>query len=476
MVALPVTSSMGAQGRNTAFQGPMDAEVTNDGVTIARIIHPEDPFENLGAEMMKQSAEQTNREVGDGTSGSIALSDALTDEMVDVPNPMQIRRELNADKDVLVAKLKEIAVSCETREQLLDVARTSVEDESIAEIVVDSVMKAGEYGAVVVQEGVGYTIEKEEVQGYWWEQGYVSPYMLTTDRGECVLEDVPIILTDRNISLNTEILPLLEDLFKNGATQLFIVADNVEGAALSTLIKNKANGKFVSVAVRRPGTIEELEDIAVMTGATTVTKQKGGGDISRLHIGTAKKIVVTRDRAIVIGEDTEKVQNRIKEIEAELKENPDDELLKRRMGMLANGMVNLSVGAKTETERSYLVRKVQDAVLACLAALKEGIVPGGGVTLASLAQFAQNDILRQALLYPRKCILKNAGLPENDGSEYNVRTGKKVKDHFKEGIIDPAKVIRCEIENAISLAGAFVTIENLVVVTPESRREPAEQS
>lgn len=472
-VAQPVVSSMGAQGRNTAFQGPMNVEVTNDGVTIARIIEPEDDFEAVGAEMLKQAAEQTNREAGDGTSSSIALAHAIiTEGMEDSRSPMEIRRELNDDKKILNEKLKEMSVSCETKEQLMDIARISVEDEAIAKTVVDSVVKAGKYGSIIVDEGVGYVTEKEEVQGYSWEKGYVSPYMITNERGEAVLENPLVLLTDRAMNLNREMIGILTELHSAGHTSVLIVADNVEGELLQTLIINKQKGKLTCIVVKRPSSIEELEDIATLTGATAVTKDKGIKDFASSHLGSAKRVVVSRDKTIIISDESKEVSARVEQLAEEIKNDKDDEVLKRRMGMLASGMVYLRIGAKTETERSYLKRKVDDAVLACIAAQEEGVVPGGGTTLVALAEFVKSPILMKALHAPRYAILKNADLPTDDGKDYNVRTGKVVKNHFKEGIVDPAKVVRCEFENAISLAGTFLTVESVVVGIPESQRAP----
>lgn len=469
-VARPVISSMGAQGRNTAFQGPMGAEVTNDGVTIARLITPDDDFEAVGAEMLKQAAEQTNLEAGDGTSTSIALAHAImTEGMLVTGSPMEIRRQLNSDKEVLVEKLREMSVPCETEEQLMDVARISVEDEAIAKTVVESVLKAGTYGAVIVDEGVGYSIEKEEVQGYSWDKGYISPYMVNTMRGEAVLNDAAVLLTDRSMNTNRELIGFITELHGSGVKSLLIIADNIEGELLQTLILNSQNARLTTVVVKRPGTIEELEDIALLTGAIAVTKDKGIKDILKAHAGFVSRVVVSRDKTVLIGEKSTGVENRIQELAAEIENDKDNDLLKRRMGMLADGMVHLRIGAKTETERSYLKRKVDDAVLACIAAKEEGIVPGGGTTLAALAEFAESPILKKALGAPRSAILNNADINDN-GKDYNVRTGEVVKNHFKEGIIDPTKVVRCEIENAISLAGTFLTVENVVVVIPESQQ------
>lgn len=467
LVAFPVANSMGAQGRNTAFNGPMGAEVTNDGVTIARLINPSDPHQKIGAEMLKQTAEQTNSEAGDGTSGSIVFAHSLvTEGFSDERTSMTIRRELNAEKEVLVAELKKLSKPVENNEQLLDVAKISVEDEKIAQVVVDAVVKADKYGAVIVEEGMGYSIEMESAQGYYWPKGYVSPYMATTERGEAFLENAAIILTDRHMTSNKELVGILGELKQTGATSVLIVADNVEGELLQTLIINKMKAILTCVVVKRPGSIEELEDIAILTDAIAVTKDKGVKEITMPYCGTAQRVVVSKDKTIIIGKDSDRLKQRIESIAAELKDNKDDELLKKRMGMLASGIVHLRVGAKTETERTYLKRKVDDAVLACIAAQEEGIVPGGGATLAKLAEFVTSPILKKALLAPRHWILTNAEI-EDDGKDYNVVTGKLVKDHFKEGIIDPTKVIRCEIENGISLGGAVLTIENLTAVIPE---------
>lgn len=478
-VAKPVISSMGAKGRNTAFQGPFSAEVTNDGVTIARIIEPEDAFESIGASMLKQVGEQTNSEAGDGTSTSIALAHAIIEVgMTDSRNPMEIRRELNEDRELLVAELKLIAVPCETREQLMDVARISVEDEAIANIVVDSVMEAGKYGSVIVDDGVGYDIQKESMPGYRWDSGYVSPYMMTNEKGEAVLENVPIIITDLNLSLPNEIIPLMESLATdptNPTRKVFIVCTNMEGSALNTAIANKQKGQFTVIASKRPATSEEMEDLAALTGATVVSKENGLSKIERHHVGTADRIIVTKDKSIVIVEDREAANRRIEQLKEGIDEHNNNDSIKRRMGMLASGMVRLQVGAKTETERSYLKRKIDDAVLATIAAQEEGTVPGGGTTLSLLALKAKSPIMRAALMRPRDYILQNAGLPIDDGKDYNVLTGDVITDHVKEGIIDPAKVVRCEIENSISLASTLLTIENVVVGKPESQTTTAQQ-
>lgn len=463
----PVAATLGAKGRNSVYWDFGSAVVTNDGVTIARKINPEDSFEALGADLIRQASEKTNEEAGDGTSTTAILAHAIVEgglaEMESGANPMVIRKELEKAKDEVVALLKESSKPIKNDDELFSVAKISVEDDKIAKIVSEAVKKAGSHGAVIVEEGAGYDIEKEEAQGYFWDKGYFSPYMVTNpERMEARLEDTAVILTDKHMNLNRELVGILNTLMKEGCTSALVVADKVEGELLGTLITNKMKGVFTTVAVQRPGTMEELEDIAAITGATVVSKDKGIKDFQAYHVGRAKKVVVKKDKITVIGDESDALTKRIEELESEVKEKKVDELTKTRLAKLANGIVMLRVGAKTEAERKYLKLKVDDAVGACKAAIEEGVVAGGGVSLYEIAGKIENKILAKALKKPYEKILENAGI-ESDGKYYDVLNGKVVKDMIKEGIIDPAKVERVSVENAVSLAGIFLTTESATI-------------
>lgn len=468
-VAIPVGKTIGAAGRNSTYRDYGEPIVTNDGISIARRINPQDKFERMGADMIKQASERTNSDAGDGTSGTIVLGHALVVEGLNEvnhtgKNAMEVKRELiNAGKEA-VEELKKMAVPVTTDEDILNIAKISVEDESVAKIVTDAVKKAGKNGAVIVEESAGYNIEKEEVQGYFWNQGYVSPYMATNERGEAILEDVPVIITDKYMNLNKDILGTINSLISTGVKSALIIADKVEGELLQSMIVNKLKGIFTIIAVKRPATIDELEDIAALVGGTAVTKDKGIKDIMLTHIGKAKKVIVKKDSTTIIGSDSDKLQSRILELEVELgkPENRTNDSIIERLAKLASGIVMLRVGAKTEAERKYLKLKVDDAVSACRAAMEEGIVEGAGVTLKKLAEKSTNPIFKKALIKPFEKILENAGI-KNDGNIYNVLTQEKVTDLFKAGIIDPKKVVRNIIENAVSFASIFLTVESVIV-------------
>ncbi len=486
-VALPVGLTIGAAGRNAAYREFGMPVITNDGISVARGINPQDKFERIGADLIKQASEQTNSEAGDGTTGTVVVAHAVIEQGIEAVgkgmNPMELRRELDEAKVKAVSILKEISIPIKNDKDIFDIAKISVEDENVAQIVVDSVKDAGSKGAVIVEDSVGYTIEKEKLSGYFWEKGYVSPYMTTNERGEAVLENVPVIVTDKYLNLNRELVPVIDALMKhpNKYRACLVIADKVEGELLQTLIINRTqiakdgSPVFITVAVCRPGSLEELEDIAAMTGATAVTKDKGIREIGLEHIGMVKKVVVRKNNTVIINDESKRVKERIAQVEEALKDDKDNELLKERIAKLAGGVVMLRVGAKTEAERKYLRLKIDDAVSACRSAIEEGTVNGGGVALTEIASKIVDldtkgaKILREAMMKPYEKILENAGI-KNDGNMYNVLTGKPVKDMRKAGIIDPTKVIRCEIENAVSLAGIFLTLESVTCEFEEEKK------
>lgn len=472
-VYAPVAVTMGAKGRNAVFRQYGRPKSTNDGISIAREIKPYDEFERIGADMIKESAEETVRQAGDGTTGSIVVNYTLIDDgmkLVEVgKDPMQLRAELEVAKDEVVKKIKEMAIPVKNRQDILNVARVSVEDEEMAQMVADAVEKAGKHGAVIVEEGAGYGLEMEEVKGYHWDRGYVSPYMITNaEKDEAVLEDCLVIVTDRYMNLNKDLMQTLNECLVQGAKSALIICDRMEGELLQSLIVNKIKSVLTTVVVTKPSTLDELEDIATLVNATAVTKDKGIKQITFAHTGKAKRVIVGKERTTIIGEDSPGLLDRVKLLQNAVKEEKDDikkEALITRLAKLSDGMVMIRVGAKTEAERSYKKDKLDDAVCAAKAATEEGIVDGGGIAFTAVASQMSVEtigaqLLQRALRAPYETILKNAGIPI-DGKFHNVKTGKVVKDMMKEGIIDPAKVSRCIVENSVSLAGIFLTLESV---------------
>lgn len=464
-----VAPTIGASGRNAVYNDLIPT-ITNDGVSIARRIHPRDEIERLGANMIKQTAEETNKEAGDGTTTSIVLAHALIEEglkEIENKNPMTVRRELEAEKDNIIALIKDSARKVSTQEEIYNVAKISVEDDKLAKIISETVKEAGENGTIIVEEGDGYDIEKDVVQGYFWDRGYVSPYFVTNEKMECVLEDVTVLVTDRYMNRNNEILQAVNELHSKGAKSFLIICEKMEGELLQTLITNHLKGILKLCVVVRPPSDQELEDVAEVTTGTAITREKGIRAIKAEHAGKAKKVIVTRSRTIIVSDDTFSTNKfRVDGLKKELEKEKDDKnqkLIKERISKMSEGMHVLRVGARTETERKYLALKVEDAVNAVISARDEGIVKGGGVALYEISHKVDNPILKKALQRPRLQILENAGLPLDELEEgfdgYNVLTGEKVKDMFDEGIIDPARVERCVVENAISLAATVLTLE-----------------
>jgi len=484
-----VAHTMGARGRNAIFKKWGMPIVTNDGISIAREIMPEDPYEYLGAEAVKQASEKTNEDAGDGTTGTIVLATHMIrngmkkiDEGI---NPMVLRGQMEKAKDKLVEEVKKRAVPVR---DLKEVAMISVEDEKLATLVSDVVKEVGVDGSIIVQESPGSDVRFELVKGYTWNRGFVSPYMVTNTKGEAVLTDAAVIVTDKYISLNTDIVPVIVKLVEQGCKNVFIVCDNFEGEILQTAIVNKQNGVVNIVAVQKPETTQELEDLATLTKAVAITKEKGIKEITVEHVGKTEKVIVNKDRTVLVGlpETKEAVEARIAEvreqIEAEDQEKYGDiEVLKKRLSRLAGGIATIKVGGLTEAEQGYVKLKVDDAVGACVSALEEGIVAGGGTTLRDLRFLLDASVPGEAVIYdalakPYLQILANAGFDIDNlpsGVNYNVFTGEVINDMVEAGIVDPAKVIRCEIENAVSIAKTLLTTECAIVELPQESEKKA---
>lgn len=478
-----VAPTLGAKGRNAVYKQYGAPIVTNDGVSIARQVLPEDPGEYLGAEMIKQAGERQNEEAGDGTTTVTVVAHALIEEglkaLEEGENPMVLRKQLDEAKDEALEILKGMSTPVEN---ILDVARISVEDEKLAQLVADVVTKAGPHGSIIVEEGHGFATEVDEVKGYWFERGYVSPYMITNERGEAILENCAVIVTDRYLNLNKDLVTVLNDVIQSGVNSVLVIADNVEGELLQTLIQNKLQGRLTTVAVKRPASVEELEDIATLVRGTAVTKDKGINQIAIQHVGKAKKVIVKRDQTIIVGEEGPELTQRIADLEQEIKDTKEKygiiEQKKVRLARLTSGLSVVRVGAKTDAERGYLKLKIDDAVGACRAAVEEGIVPGGGTTLLDISwNLTQGTtgaaLLTYALRTPYQQILENAGMEEKEG-KFNILTGEAVDDMVKAGIVDPTKVARCVIENAVSFAKTFLTIETVLAEVPKEEKPSAQ--
>ena len=508
-LAKAVIVTLGPRGRNVVLDKGFGApEITNDGVTIAKEIEFEEKFENMGAEIVKEVASKTNDTAGDGTTTATLLAWALAKEgfknVAAGANPLELKAGIEKGKKVVVEELKKIAKKIHTKEELAQVATISAEDKEMGKLIADVFDEVGKDGVVTVEESKTAVLEKPElVEGMEFDQGYISPYMITNpDRMEAVIEDPYILITDKKISSLQEILPLLERMSSQGLRDLVIIAEEVEGEALATLILNKLKGTFRSLAVKAPGYGERrkemLKDIAILTGGQVISEEVGLKleNVQVNQLGRARKIVSSKDKTTIIeGKGKKKdIQARIEQIKKEIEMTEsefDKEKLQERLAKLSGGVAVIKVGAPTEIEQKQRQQKIEDAVAATRAALEEGIVPGGGVALLGCQKALKNvevkgdekiglQILEKVLETPLRQIAKNAGV--DDGvvvQKVKEKVGNfgfnakelKYEDLMKEGIIDPAKVTRCALENAVSAAGMLLTTECAVTEKPEKKEK-----
>lgn len=515
ILANTVKMTLGPKGRNVilgkSFGSP---QITNDGVTIAKEIELEDKFENIGAELMKEAASKTNDVVGDGTTTSVVLAQAIIDKGLKYTtlglNPVGLRSGLEfwAGKVVEALKSDKISRPVKSTEETKHVATISSESPELGAIVAEAIEKVGKDGAVTVEESQGTGIEKEVVEGMQFDRGYVSPYMVTNaERMEAVIDDPLILITDKKISSIQDMVPLLEKILKTGKKEIVIIAEDVEGDALATLVVNRLRGGINVLAVKAPGfgdrRKEMLADIAVLTGATVISEEVGlkldKADFEML--GKAHRIVADKDNTTLIGGKgkKEEIEKRIKQIRAQIDKATseyDKEKLQERLAKLSGGVAVIRVGAATETEMKYIKLKIEDAVAATKAALEEGIVAGGGsaliqaaVSLESHAKHpdatreleAAREILMSALEEPLRQIVFNAGkedgavianyIKNGEYDGYDALKGVLVKDMFAAGIIDPRKVVRSALQNAVSIAAMFLTTEAAVAELPEKKEK-----
>lgn len=506
-LANAVKITIGPKGRNVVLDKKYGAPlITNDGVTIAKEIELPDAFENMGAQLIKEVSVKTNDIAGDGTTTACVLAQAIVREglknVAAGANPMILKRGIARATEAVVESLKEISKPIESKQSIAQVASISAGDESVGELISEAMEKVGKDGVITVDEAKTMKTELSVVEGMQFDRGYASPYMVTnTEKMEAVLDDPVILITDKKISNIQEILPLLEQVLKN-SLKLLIIAEDIEGDALSTIILNKLKGVFNVVAVKAPGFGDRrkamLEDIAILTGGTVITSDLGFElkDANLAHLGRAKSIRVDKDNTTIVGGAgaQENIQGRVNSIKAQIAETTSDydkEKLQERLAKLAGGVAVINVGAATEVEMKEKKLRIDDALAATRAAVEEGIIPGGGVALLScvdkvksLVETMEGDekvggmSVLKALEEPIKQIAYNAGI---DGAVIvnNIMTAKKgiaygfnalkneYCDMIKAGIIDPTKVTRSALQNAASVASTLLTTEVLVTDIPE---------
>ena len=510
-LANTVKITLGPKGRNVvldkSFGTPL---VTNDGVTIAKEIQVADPFENMGAQIIREVSTKTNDVAGDGTTTAAVLAQAIVKEglrnVAAGANPMVLKKGIAFATDAAVEELKKISKDVEDKTAIAQVAAISASDDSIGQLISDAMEKVGKDGVITIEEGKAMHTELNVVEGMQFDRGYVSPYLVTnTEKMEAELDNPAILITDKKISNVQEILPLLEQVLKNGL-KLLIISDDIEGEALTTIIVNKLKGVFNCVAVKAPGFGDRrkayLEDIAILTGGTYVASDLGY-DLKAVTIdmlGTAKSVKVGKENTTIIGGagDPEAIKARVAAIRAQIAETTSDydrEKLQERVAKLAGGVAVIGVGAATEVEMKERKMRIEDALAATRAAVEEGIVPGGGVALLSVIPAVKKacknlegdvktgaNIVISALEAPIRQIAANAGvdggvvaatITAKNKANFGYDAAKNVYcDMIKQGILDPTKVTRSALQNAASVAATLLTTEALVTDIKEPTPAP----
>ena len=516
ILANAVATTLGPKGRNVALDKKFGAPtVTHDGVTVAKEIELKDPYENMGAQLLKEAATKTNDVAGDGTTTATVLAQSMVHEglrnVTAGANPMQIKRGLEMATDAVVNALKKMATPVEDKHEIANVAAISAADQEIGDLIAEVMDKVGKDGVVTVEESKGREFETEYVEGMQFDRGYISPYLVTNPEAmESVIENAYVLIHDKKISAASDIVPLMEKLLQKGRRDIVVIAEDVDGEALATLVLNKLRGMFNIVAVKAPGFGDRrkamLQDIAVLTGGTVITEELGRKleSVTLEDLGQAAKVVADKDNTTIVeGKgQLKEIKGRIEQIKAEIENTTSDydkEKLQERLAKLSGGVAIIRVGAATETELKEKKHRVEDALSATRAAVEEGIVPGGGVALVnaidSLKRVKSDDddvqtginIMRRALEEPMRRISANAGQDgaviidtvrrmakekENKNVGYNVLTGN-FEDMVKSGIIDPAKVTRSAVENAASIAAMILTTDALITDIPEKNPPPA---
>ena len=514
-LASAVATTLGPKGRNVALDKKFGAPtVTHDGVTVAKEIELKDPYENMGAQLLKEAATKTNDVAGDGTTTATVLAQAIVHEglrnVTAGANPMQIKRGLEMATDAVVNAIKKMATPVEDKHEIANVAAISAADSEIGDLIAEVMDKVGKDGVVTVEESKGREFETEYVEGMQFDRGYISAYFVTnTETMEAVIENPYILIHDKKISAATDIVPLMEKLLQKGKRDLVVIAEDVDGEALATLVLNKLRGMFNILAVKAPGFGDRrkamLQDIAILTNGTIITEELGRKleTVTLDDLGQAVKVMADKDNTTLIeGKGSSKeIKGRIEQIKAEIENTTSDydkEKLQERLAKLSGGVAIIRVGAATETELKEKKHRVEDALSATRAAVEEGIVPGGGVALVNAIDALKRvksdeediqtgiTIMRRALEEPMRRIAANAGQDgaviidtvrrmakekDNKNIGYNVLTGN-FEDMVKSGIIDPAKVTRSAVENAASIAAMILTTDALITDIPEKNPAP----
>ena len=516
VLANAVATTLGPKGRNVALDRKFGSPtITHDGVTVAKEVELEDPYENMGAQLLKEAATKTNDIAGDGTTTSTVLAHAMVSEglknLSAGANPMMLKRGIERASRAIADVINKTAIDVTTKEEIASVAAISAQDEEIGELIAEVMDKVGKDGVITVEESKGLEFETEYVEGMQFDRGYISPYFVTDPENmESVIEEPYVLIHDKKISAATDIVPLLEKLVQVGTRELVVIAEDIDGEALATLVLNKLRGMLNVMAVKAPGFGDRrkamLQDIAVLTGGTVITEELGRKleSVTINDLGRAGKVLSTKDDTTIIEGhgDSDKIKGRIEEIKVEIDRSTSDydkEKLQERLAKLSGGVAVIRVGAATETELKEKKHRVEDALSATRAAVEEGIVPGGGVALInalkSIEKLSDKEedintgikVVRTALTMPLRGIARNAGQEgavvleavrrkqeeaENDRIGYDVISGDYV-DMVEAGIIDPAKVTKGALENAASIAAMILTTEALITDVPEDDKMPA---
>jgi chaperonin GroEL len=516
IVANAVATTLGPKGRNVALDRKFGSPtITHDGVTVAKEIELPDPFENMGAQLLKEAATKTNDIAGDGTTTSTVLAHAIVSEGLKTlaagANPMLLKHGIEFAAKTVADAIKKAAIEISSKEEIANVAMISAQDRQIGELIADVMDKVGKDGVITVEESKGLEFEKEYVEGMQFDRGYISPYFITdSEHMEAVISDPYILIYDKKISAAQDIVPILEKLVQIGKRDLVIIAEDVDGEALATLVLNKLRGMLNVLAIKAPGFGDRrkamLQDLATLTGGSVISEETGRKLETAIiaDLGRAEKVSSDKDNTTVVGGkgDEAAIRGRIEQIRVEIDKTTSDydrEKLQERLAKLSGGVAIIRVGAATETELKEKKHRVEDALSATRAAVEEGIVPGGGVALINAMpsldkvkmQYEDEqtgiNIVRKALEVPMRKIAENAG---KDGSVIieNVRQQQKSKkntsigydvireeylDLVKDGVIDPAKVTRGALENAASIAAMILTTEALITEVPEKEKAPA---
>jgi len=516
VVANAVATTLGPKGRNVALDRKFGSPtITHDGVTVAKEIELADPFENMGAQLLKEAATKTNDIAGDGTTTSTVLAHAIVTEGLKTlaagANPMLLKRGIEAAAKAVAEDIKKQAISISTKEDIGNVATISAQDANIGQLIADVMDKVGKDGVITVEESKGLEFETEYVEGMQFDRGYLSPYFITdSEHMEANIADAYILIYDKKISAAADIVPLLEKLVQIGKRELVIICEDVDGEALATLVLNKLRGMLNVLAIKAPGFGDRrkamLQDIAILTGASVISEETGRKieTAAVADLGRAEKVVSDKDNTTIVGgKGGEKdIKSRIDQIRVEIDKTTSDydrEKLQERLAKLSGGVAIIRVGAATETELKEKKHRVEDALSATRAAVEEGIVPGGGVALINAVPVLLKlkmdnedeqigvNIVRKSLEVPMRKITENAGkdgsvIVENVRQQqlkskkhtigYNVLTDEYM-DMVKGGVIDPAKVTRGALENAASIAAMILTTEALITDVPEKDKPAA---